>query len=170
MTPRSTADRRPPAVHPVGFDEPTHGYVARIDLPISRARAALRTALRPHCATETELRQQLSPMEVELLAAMWFYGLEPELQVQLGPYRVDFYFPKQHVAVEVDGREWHKSGRDWRRDGHLRDRHDVIVRRYIGSQVFRDPLFCARDVQRIVEWIDARLDRVKTQPLEKGAG
>ncbi|MEK9501875.1 type IV toxin-antitoxin system AbiEi family antitoxin domain-containing protein [Gemmatimonadota bacterium DH-20] len=56
----------------------------------------------------------------------------PEVNVRVGPWEVDFYWPRARVVVEVDGYASHHSGRaferDRRRDG------DLIAR---GLQVMR---------------------------------
>lgn len=138
------------------------GSVRREELETENAERAIRRVL---IGLDVEnVDEQLSPMEVDLLAAMWYVGLNPELQATFGPYRVDFLFPTEHVVVEVDGRDWHGSNRwqaDRRRQRYLRDVHDLVVKRFTGSEVFRQPIICARHIKFTVEWIHDRLDLVK---------
>lgn len=140
------------------------GSVYRSELDIDRAESTIRRRL---VDLEVEnLNEQLSPMEVDLLAAMWYVDLEPELQAPFGPYRVDFLFPREHVVVEVDGRDWHGSDHwqaDRRRQRYLRNEHDLVVKRFRGSEVFRQPIICARHVKFTVEWINDRLDLVASR-------
>lgn len=150
-------DWRPSAYHDYALND----KVARNSLDLHRAKDHIRTALEQ--LQVENLEAQLSPMEVDLLAAMWRVGLEPTVQALVGPYRVDFLFPVEHVVVEVDGREWHGVDRakaDRRRQKYLRDEHDLVVKRFTGREVFQNPIMCARHVAFTVEWIHERLDRV----------
>jgi very-short-patch-repair endonuclease len=41
---------------------------------------------------------------------------EPQREVQIGPYHVDFLWPQAGLAVETDGRAWHDTRAAFERD------------------------------------------------------
>jgi very-short-patch-repair endonuclease len=62
-----------------------------------------------------------SDLERDLLAICRRYGVpEPEVNVPIGPYRVDFVWRAQRLVVEVDGYVYHR-GRQAMRDDNDRD-------------------------------------------------
>ena len=68
-------------------------------------------------------RQRVSPAEVCLLTFLLDRGLEPEQQVPIGPYDLDFYFADVKLCVEVDGRQHLLTQeKDSYRDRYLRKR------------------------------------------------
>lgn len=135
------------------------GLVPRNTLQINRARDEVWKATWPFYETREEAEKFYSPLEGDMLAAFRYYNMEPELQVEFGRYRVDFLFRREHVVVEVDGRDWHKNDRE--RDSYLHDTHDLIVKRFNGQVVYNDPLRCAINVRNTVVWISERLNLVK---------
>lgn len=72
----------------------------------------------------------LSEAERKLLALIRSAGLpEPETNVRVGPYMVDFLWRRQRVIVEVDGYAFHFARRQFERD---RDRtNDLQVQGYL---------------------------------------
>jgi len=56
----------------------------------------------------------------------------PQVNVRLGPYEVDFYWPDRHLAVEIDGFTFHASRtafeRDRERDANLATRGIRVLR------------------------------------------
>ena len=136
-----------------------HVHASKLDL--EKGRQKVWEATWPHHETLDDATQFYSPLEGDLLAAFWYYGLDPELQVQFGRYRVDFLFPREHVVCEVDGRDWHRDrARERARTIYLRDTYDLVVTRVTGGDVWRDPLRAATRAKNAVEWISERLHLV----------
>lgn len=74
-----------------------------------------------------------SEAEERFLALVRRAGVpKPEVNVRVGPWEVDFHWPRAGVVVEVDGYAWHHSGRAFERD-RRRDA-DLIAQ---GLQVMR---------------------------------
>lgn len=74
-----------------------------------------------------------SEAEDRFLAVVRSAGLpKPTVNVRVGRYELDFYWPGQRVAVEVDGWEFHSSSfafeRDRERDAELAARGIRVVR------------------------------------------
>jgi very-short-patch-repair endonuclease len=72
--------------------------------PKRRGARALRALL------ESERGQRVTRSEAErrALVVMREHGLEPDSSdVKIGPYRVDFLFERERVAVEIDGYRYH---------------------------------------------------------------
>lgn len=147
-------------LRPTEYYDQELGWITYSQLDRETAENAIRAALDESLGDPVEADKQLSRSEIDLLSAMLLLGLKPELQAQVGRYRADFLFRREHVVVEVDGRKWHDWEHDRQRDRYMRLDHDLIVKRYPASRVWADPLACARDVQRTVAWISARLGRV----------
>jgi very-short-patch-repair endonuclease len=85
-----------------------------------------------------------SGLEVELLVAFLMLGQEPELQVPVGPFDVDFLFEGRFV-VEADGFRWHQDERrEERRDSYLR-RRGFEVTHVREADVTRDPIRAAQE-------------------------
>lgn len=129
---------------------PYRGPVSIDTLPIEAAANAV-------CAANEErsrrrglpLASPVSPAEIELVAALWFYGETPLLQHPLGRYDADLYMPEGRLVVEVDGRDWHQDRRrDRRRDITIELEHDVATLRIPAAHVYHDPLAQARLVAR----------------------
>ena len=79
--------------------------------PTHRGTAALREAIRKDPAlTRSEAERRL----LELIRAARLP--EPEVNVQIGGYEVDFVWPEQQLVVEVDGYAFHSSRRSFERD------------------------------------------------------
>lgn len=99
-----------------------------------------------------EVKTTESPIEEKLL--LWFkeYGLFPELQYEIPPYRADFAFPDKKIIVECDGREFHTSDEDRERDA-IRDKYlqskgwEVI--RFTGSEIYRESWSCVKRIMEI---------------------
>lgn len=88
-----------------------------------------------------------SPAEVDLLRALRFYEVEPELQFEIGPYDADFYFSEVRLVVEVDSKQWHseRGAQDKRRDEYMRSL-GFRIWRVRAADIYRDPLHEARVV------------------------
>jgi very-short-patch-repair endonuclease len=95
---------------------------------------------------------QVSPMEIALCAAFLYYKMQPLCQVPIGAFDADFFFSEQELVVEVDGFAYHRTRRkqDAFRDEIMRHGGYEILR-FDGRTVFRDPLLCAREVQKALD-------------------
>lgn len=67
---------------------------------------------------------------------------EPQVNVTVGQHEVDFYWPRARLAVEIDGRAFHASSRDFerdrRRDAELAT-HGIRVVRVTWKQLTGEP-------------------------------
>lgn len=68
---------------------------------------------------------------------------EPEVNVQVHGYEVDFYWPTADVVVEIDGFAYHRSRRsfraDHRRDTQLFSNAGLRVLRFTWEQIVHEP-------------------------------
>ena len=109
------------------------------------------TRLRALLADAVEPGQVESILELRFLELCAAHGLpRPQTQAQLGPWRVDFWFPSLRVAVETDGARFHataaKRARDARKDAAL-EAAGVRVLRLRWADVTRDPMGTAAAVR-----------------------
>jgi very-short-patch-repair endonuclease len=93
---------------------------------------------------ETQVEPTQSELEDALLPALEAAGIpKPLTQHQLGPYRVDFYWPDYKLVVETDG--WQKHGHrvafeeDRARDAHLQATGHRVLR-FTWKQVIDETL------------------------------
>jgi len=74
-------------------------------------------------------------------------GLVSEYEV--GSYYIDFAIPHLHIAIELDGHDYHKTKaqrtNDARRERFL-EREGWRVIRFTGSEVYRDARYCVNEV------------------------
>lgn len=87
-------------------------------------------------ALAREIQKTESRPEAILLVALWGERAKWRLvtQYQIGDYRVDIAIPEAHIAIEVDGHEWHRTNGDMVND---LDRQNAIT--YAGWTVLRFP-------------------------------
>lgn len=77
--------------------------------------------------------------------------------------RIDFFITyideskgiEEHFAVECDGHDYHErtkeqAARDRRKDRNLA-RNGITVIRFTGSEIYRDPIGCAVEVEKIIK-------------------
>ena len=90
---------------------------------------------------------------------------QEEIVTDNGKYRVDFlisvvippYEQKKikHIVVECDGHEFHEKTKEQAQRDKSRDRdlqsHGYTVLRFTGSEIWRDPNKCVREVFRLIE-------------------
>lgn len=70
-----------------------------------------------------------TPIEDNVWSAIRYLGLPLYPQYPIGPYFVDFADPYRRIAIEVDGRAWHKDREaDERREDYIRRQHWRIYR------------------------------------------
>jgi len=99
---------------------------------------------------------QSPPEEMLALAMSTMPSLVGQFEPQygIGPYFVDFGFRKGKLAVEVDGKGYHSSPADLKRDQH---RANYITRlgwtllRIPAREIVRNPILKAMDVARMRE-------------------
>lgn len=106
---------------------------------------------------ETELVQTpagefwMSPIEAKLYEAMSQEGLLPIPQHCVEGYFVDFAFPREKLAVEADGADYHQGARrqrDRKRDWILRTRYGWEILRFKGSTIHQKVGNCVYVVKR----------------------
>lgn len=141
------------------YECPEFGDVRREDLPIAEAVVAVTQAN----IAQYGAANYFSPSEADLLAAFWWYGLTPGLQATISRVRLDFWFPRYSLAVEVDGRT-HEAARDERRDHWLVSRHNIYTHRVTARDVFYDPLYEARCVRELQQRFNRRRQRIAVPP------
>lgn len=89
------------------------------------------------------LRQQAIPSEAKMwmvLRNRQFLGLKFRRQYSIGLFIVDFYCPKLHLAIEVDGPSHYWPGRpehDAQRQKWLEE-HGITVVRFLSSEVIEN--------------------------------
>ena len=66
-------------------------------------------ALRAHLGAEGSARVTRSEAERVALRLMRKHGMDPESDVRLGAYRVDFLFRAEKLIVEIDGFKFHST-------------------------------------------------------------
>lgn len=108
------------------------------------------------------LGQCESPIEIQMLIALRATlprEVEIRQQVEIGPYRVDFIVGKDMV-IECDGHDFHERTAEQATADRRRDRQMIAdgwkVFRFTGSEIFRDPAACAREIAGYVEQLEAR--------------
>jgi len=72
-----------------------------------------------------------SEAERRALKLMRSHGFDPESDVRIGPYRVDFLFPAEMLIVEVDGFRYHATP-----ERFTRDRQRIAALMALGYVVF----------------------------------
>ena len=89
-------------------------------------------ALRQLIDTEKGPRITRSEAERKALRVMTSYGIEPDASdLEIGSYRLDFYFERERLAVEVDGYRYHGTPKRF-----VDDRHRTTYLAARGIQVF----------------------------------
>jgi very-short-patch-repair endonuclease len=121
-------------------------------LPGRHGATTLKTLLNPHRPStrtrshpEERLHQMIRQADLP----------EPEVNYQIGPYSIDFYWPEHQVAFEVDGYVYHAARttfeRDHRKDAYLKSRN-IDTNRLTATQVEDEPL---ATIARITERLAA---------------
>lgn len=81
-----------------------------------------------------------SPIEEILLKRLEEYGLVPRLQHKVGYFFIDLAFPGIKLAIEADGKAYHKNQEQWERDRYRQKRIESqgwIFERFDGSFIHR---------------------------------
>jgi very-short-patch-repair endonuclease len=95
-----------------------------------------------------------SDLERDFLAFCRVHGvLEPEVNVQIGRWKVDFLWRDARLAVETDSYEYHRGSIAFE-DDHARDlylrRIGFTVRRYTGAQIRDHPAAVVADLREVL--------------------
>jgi len=121
-----------------------HGATLQFSTPVEALRSAVEHLRWLLYAPNTE-----SPIEDSFWRASCrcVRGIIP--QVNIGKYRVDFAIPEHHIAIELDGHDYHKSKEqrthDAKRERYL-EREGWRVIRFTGSEVYKDVDKCVGEV------------------------
>lgn len=131
-----------------------------------------------------EVKQVESPIERKLLAWLHQYGIFPELQYEIPPYRVDFAIPSMNLVIECDGAEFHSTDeqrqRDQKRDKFLNNK-GWTVKRFTGSKIYNEPYNIAKEIIELwyprkielsegdkeVEFMKLKTDTINNYELQK---
>lgn len=87
----------------------------------------------------------MTPIEERLLEELRAVGLNPRVQYDIPPFRVDFAFEDVNLAVEADGREWHDADRDRTRDLKLQEQGWHVMH-FTGAEIWSDARACAEQI------------------------
>lgn len=137
--------------------------------PRRRGMAALRRLL----SQQTGSHFSESEAERRCRALLRMAGLpDPYTNVSVGPYRLDFFWPDEGVAIEVDGRAYHSSSPrfegDRKKDNWLRVRGIEVVR-LTWRQITRDGIATAVLVGQTLALARARRQTAAPPGLLGGA-
>lgn len=96
------------------------------------------------------------------LEALFFQEAESRIngltaQHPIGRYRVDFAVPDEMIAIEIDGREFHRANidqivKDRERQREIEAQGWTVVR-FTGSEVYQSPERCICEVRRLI-WLN----------------
>lgn len=159
-------------------------YVSPIEFAMATAMCAVSNVLYPEiafCATPNLTREEAE-------VGLRHMRLDPSVtrpplgcvfrQVKIEPYRVDFLvlwgrglLGSAGIAVECDGHEWHEKTKEQAANDKARDRslqeRGFKVFHYTGSEIWRDPIKCAREVMGIAH---ADAIDIENAPLIRSEG
>jgi very-short-patch-repair endonuclease len=114
---------------------------AAVEHDHARHGVPLLSALLKHRETPTITRSQAEERFLELVRATWLS--QPEMNVRLNGYEVDFLWREERVVVEIDGYAYHSTRsafeRDRAKDASL-SAAGMLVIRVTWLQMEREPL------------------------------
>lgn len=102
-----------------------------------------------------------SPLEAHffIIASDDFPNLEPQFIVD--HYRLDFAFPDEKIAIEIDGHEFHKTREqrtnDAKRERYLQSKGWKVIR-FTGTEIFGDILNCIQELKNLVNGFQNKPD------------
>src|SRR5690606_33494 len=142
-------------------------------LPERYPRRSGMAALRRLLSQQTGSHFSESEAERRCRALLRMAGLpDPYTNVSVGPYRLDFFWPDEGVAIEVDGRAYHSSSPrfegDRKKDNWLRVRGIEVVR-LTWRQITRDGIATAVLVGQTLALARARRQTAAPPGLLGGA-
>jgi very-short-patch-repair endonuclease len=122
--------------------------------PAWRVRQARRAAEKDGLLTDLTSDRTRSDLERRFLSICRRHGLpEPEINVRIGPFTVDFLWRDIGLIVEVDGWQYHRGRQAFRDD---RDRDTALaglgfaVHRFADSRIDEDPTGVAEATRRLI--------------------
>ncbi len=85
-----------------------------------------------------------SPMETKIFDALIEWGINFQIQVKKGKFRLDFYIPEHKICIEVDGFDAHKNTKEYdkMRDEFLTRKFGIKTYRFAGWRVNRHTHAC----------------------------
>jgi very-short-patch-repair endonuclease len=93
-----------------------------------------------------------SYIEERLYYALIAKGYIVRTQARCGPFRVDLALPKYRIAIECDGKDFHSSPdqkkRDKKRSAYLYKNGYRSVLRFTGSEIVKDPYGCVKKIEK----------------------
>lgn len=105
-----------------------------------------------------------SPLEAHffIIASDDFPNLEPQFIVD--HYRLDFAFPDEMIAIEIDGHEFHKTREqrtnDAKRERYLQSKGWKVIR-FTGTEIFGDILNCIQELKGLINVFQNETDNWK---------
>ena len=79
-------------------------------------------------------------------------GLTPKAQYSVGPYSIDIAFPKEKIAIEIDGEHHRKEAqiiKDGNKDEYLKS-HGWKVLRFPAEEAHHNPKKMATEIQEFI--------------------
>ena len=76
------------------------------------------------------------------------------------PYHIDFAWPQYHLAVEIDGHDYHATQRQREYDNHRGrelTRRGWTVIRFTGSEIARDVATCIEEIRTVIVALQGRV-------------
>jgi very-short-patch-repair endonuclease len=110
----------------------------------------------------TKVNKCESPLEAHfyIFALDTFTNLEPQFAVD--HYRLDFAIPKEKVAIEIDGHEFHKTKeqrtKDAKRERYLQLQGWKVIR-FTGTEIFENVIRCVEEVKKLVTVFEKKPDK-----------
>lgn len=90
-----------------------------------------------------------SPIEEMLYREFQRYGLKPVAGYDVFPFFIDLAFPDIKLAIEADGRQWHSSPAQRRRDEYRQKKLENIgwiFERFSGRFIFKEKQLIAANI------------------------
>lgn len=90
-----------------------------------------------------------SPIEESIYQELLKYNLTPIPQYQIGSFFIDLAFPEIKLAIEADGKEYHSSPEQKKRDNYREDRiksQGWTFERFEGSLIHRHKDYIAAKI------------------------
>jgi very-short-patch-repair endonuclease len=108
---------------------------------------------------------KVNKCESPLEARFFIFSLDrfPEIEPQfiVDQYRLDFAIPREKVAIEIDGHEFHKTKeqrtKDTKRERYLQSKGWQVIR-FTGTEIFENVYGCVEEVKNLVTVFGKKYD------------